>query len=354
MKKYQLSITVRKAADKNSAASKAVTDCTQVFYDFGYQDYNLVFTEGMGSVKYYVTIFVKLFKFYLKLEKNSLVGIQYPMLNNVFKYFVKAAAVKNIKFFCITHDIESLRLGGTDTELVNLEAANLNYYNYLIVHNPIMLKWLKNKGVQSSMYSLTVFDYLSSLPLKPQTAFNNTVVFAGNLAKSLFIYKLQPISNWNFNVYGPNYNTAQPISANVKHCGEYSPEEIVNMLDGDFGLIWDGGSIAEGDAVWGNYLRYNNPHKFSLYLAAGLPVIAPHDSAIAVLIQQENIGVLISSLHDLLNLTITKEAYQIMKDNCLKIREKVIKGYYFSEALKAVEAQLTAKSNPGNGNPTGN
>lgn len=340
MKKYQLSISILKVSDQNSAASKAVIDCSKVFHKFGYEDYNLVFPEGLGGLKYYASVFFKLSKFFLKLKSGSIIGIQYPMLNNVFKFFIKAATLKNIKFFCVTHDIESLRLGGTDDVLVAKETANLSYYNYIIVHNKVMLQWLQSKGVTSPMYSLQVFDYLTNLPLNRNKGFSKTIVYAGNLAKSQFIYKLNQIDRWKFNIYGPNYKQPTVSLKNVEWKGEYSPDEIVDRLDGDFGLIWDGTDIDQPDLVWGNYLKYNNPHKFSLYIAAGIPVIAPLNSAIAELVKSENIGLLVTNLNELNQLVVSEEMYNSMRNNCLKLREKVAVGYFFSKAVNVVESSL--------------
>jgi hypothetical protein len=341
MKKYQLSITIRKVNDQNSAASKAVLDCSNIFNKFGYDDYNLIFQEGLSGLKYYSLVFVKLFKFFLKIESGSIVGIQYPMLNNVFKIFIRAAALKKVKFFCVTHDIESLRLGGNDDALIYKETANLSYYNYIVVHNQVMLQWLQSKGITSPMHSLHVFDYLTNSPLNRNQAFKKTIVYAGNLAKSQFIYKLYQINEWKFNIYGPNYKQPVVKVRNVDWKGEYSPDEIVNRLDGDFGLIWDGTDIDQPDLVWGNYLKYNNPHKFSLYIAAGIPVIAPVESAIGQLIKENDIGLLISNLHQLNQVNVSAEMYDVMRNNCLKLREKVITGYFFSKAIEAVENSLT-------------
>lgn len=340
MRKYQLSISISKAADKNSAATKAVADCNAIFSELGYEDYNLVFTEGMSPVKYYGLVFLKLLKFFTKLGRNSIVAVQYPMLNNVFKYFIKAGALKKIKFFCITHDIESLRLGGNNPLLVQKETGNLNFYDYLIVHNNTMLSWLQSNGTTSPMYPLGVFDYLSKTSASPGSDYDKTIVYAGNLAKSRFIYQLNEIAGWHFNLYGPNYDEGFISSQNVTWHGQFPPDEIVTQLHGAFGLIWDGESINEADAVWGNYLKFNNPHKFSLYLAAGLPVIAPADSAIGKMIVEKNIGLLINNLYDLKDISVAPSEYEVMKQNCLKIKEQITTGYFFRHAVKAVEEKL--------------
>jgi len=159
--KYQLSINVGKSADKNSASTKAVKDCIQLFSSLGYKDYNFFYSESTNSSLRYFYMFTALLKLYLKLPKGALVGVQYPMLNNVFKYFIKAARQKEIRFFCVIHDIESLRLGGQDSELVKKEVANLNYYDCLIVHNSSMMAWLKEKGITKKMIPLGLFDYLT-------------------------------------------------------------------------------------------------------------------------------------------------------------------------------------------------
>lgn len=342
--KYQFSISIGKAADKNSASTKAVKDCAYLLSLRGYKDYNLFFSEETGSVKRYFSIFQELCRFYFKLEKNSIIGIQYPMLNNVFKYFIIVARLKKVKFFCITHDIESLRLGGQNKEQVRREVENLNYYNCLIVHNTSMLEWLREKGATSQMFPLGIFDYLlTETPEQTNTSsFSKTIVFAGNLAKSNFIYSLSEINNWSFNIYGPNLVKSKLHADNVLWKGEFSPDEVVYKLNGNFGLIWDGDHINKCDEILGNYLKYNNPHKFSLYLAAGLPVIAPKDSAIGKMISEHGLGILVDDLTELKSLEITAEEYSTLKTNCLKIRNEIIRGDFFLSAIDVVENALSA------------
>jgi len=340
--KYQFSIFEYNDQTNNSAATKAVKDCSVIFKQSGYQDHVLTFNNNsVRNFKFYASALKGICRFLWLARRGALVGIQYPMLNNVFKYFILLGQLKNIRFFCIVHDVESLRLGGKDKAAVKREAANFNFYDLLIVHNNSMKQWLIDSGVTTKMVPLGIFDYLADKPGKKQTIkeFKKTIVYAGNLAKSKFVYLLNEVDQWNFNIYGPNYQQAN-TSKNVQWQGVFSPEQIVTELQGDFGLIWDGDKINECDEVLGNYLKFNNPHKFSLYLAAGLPVIAPADSAIADIIKQHEVGILINNLFDLQTVQISAEDYKKMHANTAKLQAKVIKGDYFSTALQTVEKQL--------------
>ena len=55
--------------------------------------------------------------------------------------------------------------------------------------------------------------------------------------------------------------------------GSFLPDELPSALEGSFGLVWDGDSSKTCSGVFGEYLRYNNSHKASLYLASGFPII---------------------------------------------------------------------------------
>jgi hypothetical protein len=337
--KYQFSIIINNNLTNNSAASKAVLDCRSLFSYKGYEDFSIYVPDSSNKAKYFTSILNQLFKVFIRIDKRALIGVQYPILNNVFKYFIKLAKLKSASIFCIIHDIETLRLGGKDKLQVSKEISNLNYYDCLIVHNDIMLRWLKERGVSTKMISLNLFDYL----IRDCTLINNSdqltysIAFAGNLSKSTFIYKLEEIKHWHFNVFGPNYLQEKPAQKNVRWMGEFKPDEVVFELKGSFGLIWDGESINECDEVLGNYLKYNNPHKFSLYLAAGLPVIAPENAAIALFIKQYEVGILIKNLKDLESLNISGNEYLRLRENCKKLQKQVAEGFFFTQALEKVE-----------------
>lgn len=341
--KYQFCIRFDNI-DKNSSASKAVLDCNRIFHDHGYKDYTLTVGDNSNKKKYYALLSREVLRLLFGMKRGSLVGIQYPLLsiNNVFKYFIRIAKLKGVKFFCVVHDLESLRTGGTDKGLIAQEVNNLNRYDILIVHNERMREWMAAMGVTTKMKLLDLFDYLQSgkqntLERNPDLPF----VYAGNLSKSTFIYDLHKTAT-RFNLYGPGVDEDRLKQAgqDIKWLGQFSPEEVPSRLDGSFGLIWDGADINECDRILGNYLKYNNPHKCSLYIAAGMPVIAPAGSAVGEFILHHGIGLVVDSLYDLGKIDVNTAQYAAMASNVDQLRKKVIAGQYFSNAIDKIETDL--------------
>ena len=50
---------------------------------------------------------------------------------------------------------------------------------------------------------------------------------------------------------------------------------------------------------FGEYLRINNPHKTSLYLASGIPVIIWSKAALAEFIEKNKCGITVDSLYEI-------------------------------------------------------
>src|SRR5699024_6210027 len=92
-----------------------------------------------------------------------------------------------------------------------------------------------------------------------------------NLKKSKFIYKFpSELKKSKVNLYGNGYIGNQ-IGLDYK--GAFPSDKINSIIKGKYGLIWDGDRIDTCSGNVGNYLRYNNPHKLSMYLVANMPVI---------------------------------------------------------------------------------
>ena len=125
---------------------------------------------------------------------------------------------------------------------------------------------------------------------------------------------------------------------NIFYKGKFKPEELLDYLEGSFGLVWDGISLDTCTGGFGEYLKYNNPHKVSLYLTAGIPVVVWEQSALAKFVKENNVGITINSLNELKDKidNITDEEYQAMLENTKQISEKTKNGKFLMEAINKI------------------
>lgn len=228
----------------------------------------------------------------------------------------------------IIHDLPGLQFKNQNR---SAEMALLNSVNRLVVHNRSMEKWLKANHVKTSMVNLELFDYHNQSPMQKSSNYKATVCFPGNLAKSRFLTKLS--LKHQIDIYGPNKLDLYPEC--IKYCGQYTPEDLPNHLNENFGLIWDGDSIDTCSGTFGQYLKYNNPHKASLYLSTGIPVIIWDQAALAPIIKKYNVGICIDTLDNLDNCldAISNQEYQVMKRNAEQFGKRLREGYYTKHAL---------------------
>lgn len=62
--------------------------------------------------------------------------------------------------------------------------------------------------------------------------------------------------------------------------------------------MWDGDGINGCSGNTGEYLRYNNPHKLSLYMVSGLPVVIWSKAAEAEFVINNKVGVVVDDIND--------------------------------------------------------
>lgn len=121
------------------------------------------------------------------------------------------------------------------------------------------------------------------------------------------------------------------------YIGSFPGDIVPKHISSNFGLVWDGESLEDCDkgGNFGQYLRINNPHKFSLYIAAGIPVIVWKKSALANFVQKNGIGICIDSISDIDNVMkkITQNEYKSLLMNVALLQEKVTTGFFLRNAL---------------------
>src|SRR4051812_21702387 len=105
MLKYQFYISFNDKA--NTASSKAVQDCSKILSDAGYIDVSINHVSPVPK-NYMAGLLKTVGKLLFSIKPGAIVAIQYPLLsgNNLFKYFIRALRFKNVKFFCIIHDLD--------------------------------------------------------------------------------------------------------------------------------------------------------------------------------------------------------------------------------------------------------
>lgn len=349
MKKYQI---VEITENSNHAGKKAPADVAAIAKKLGYKPQKIVMnTTKKGVVakaKRQVGYWKSWNDCYSHIEEGSVVLIQNPFHNPQLS---RKRILKNLKekkkvtFISLIHDVEELRNMTYDDYYKAEFSLMLELSDVFIVHNDVMKEFFLRKGVpESKIVVLGIFDYLHSYKDK-KVSYSKNVLIAGNLDtnKSQYIGLLHKIKNVNFDLYGVNYNEAMKKYSNIVYKGSFPVDEIPVRLDTGFGLVWDGTSLDGCKGASGEYLKYNNPHKLSLYLSAGLPVVIWSKAAEAKLVKEYDLGICIDNLNELPKYLeeINEERYNELLRNVKSMSQKLIGGYFTTNALNNAEKAIS-------------
>ena len=283
-----------------------------------------------------------------RLNKGDELLIQFPMIHHSFftTLLVKKARKRGVKIQFIIHDLDALRfMNGQAVPFKHKirmkiqESGLLAVADGIIAHNPIMKSVLVDKGVaEDKIVSLGIFDYLiPNFQEKTDLTKNQPIIVAGNLAqeKAGYLYSLpgEPA----YNLYGVGFDESRAL-ANETYFGSFLPDELPAALEGGFGLVWDGDSAETCSGVFGEYLRYNNSHKASLYLASGFPLVVWKQSALSHFVLENGCGVAVESLHDLKETiaNLSDADYQKLVGNAKRVGQEIREGRYLKTALASL------------------
>lgn len=274
-----------------------------------------------------------------RLHRHDVLLLQYPLSVNPQVARTALSSIRKmhqcgVKLIYLIHDLDSFRGMSGSIERQFIELADV-----AIAHNETMSGYLEENYKTIKTVSLGIFDYILPEQTELYDGLREGIDVAGNLSheKAGYLYddRLREL-NPPLNLYGPNY--VQDCG-----CGQYKgcfPADCLpSVLTGRFGLVWDGESPEVCAGLSGEYLKINNPHKLSLYLACGIPVFIWDQAAEAEFVRTNDIGVAVSSIPDALKeyRTITLKRYDTLVSNAKKVGKKLQSGYY---TLKAVDRAL--------------
>ena len=330
--KYFLKETYVKA---NHAGPKARMDAEAIMVDVGFEEYYLSESRKNNV-----------------LNKNDIIVLQFPLLWKSLKKQIRMRFLKkkNFKAYLLIHDIESLR--NKKIKSFSDFKHSIIYYlqnktvlervNGIIAHNDKMKSELVKMGInKEKIISLEIFDYLIPNFIEDKNYDKDKILLAGNFDIRKTKYARILPEKPDFEIYGINFENNN-LPNNVHYKGSFSPEELPNHLQGGFGLVWDGDSARTCSGMYGEYLKINNPHKASLYLASGFPIIVWKQSALADFVRNNNCGILVNSLFEILESleSMSEYEYQELVKNSKRIGEKIRQGYYLKTALEKCEREL--------------
>lgn len=349
---------------RNVATSKARVDIFNILDSLGYEKITVGCKELSGDYSgvkrkakelAYIMNNTKVWKqATAHLKAGDVLVVQYPphfwlRLRSILVGLRK----RGVRLVAVVHDMDSIRWNNRNKVFKNYFSIEdrfaLPFFNKIIIHNSYMKDLMKAIGYKpNKLVSLGVFDYLwekddNAIPAEERIHKDAPVVIAGNLSpgKATYLYNFDHNVGTYFNLYGIYIEEDKIKNLDYTYKGVGDADKLPEILEGSYGLVWDGTDIDMCRGEYGEYLKVNNPHKFSLYLASCLPIIIWKQAALADVVEKYNLGFTINSLDDIAvkRKNITEAQYNQMVENIKRFSKKVSSGYFMKRAMDIVEGK---------------
>lgn len=333
MKTKKIFLSTEIKNDK-TAWTKAKVDVVQILEKAGYHS---VYFPKMKNIRQILNFWRSLSDL---VTSDSHLVVEFPFYPRIRMWIISLFALaKGVKLYAVIHDISDLRFVD---QKQRSDMHFLKRFDGLVSHNAYMTEWLRSKGYKKPIVDLQVFDYC----LKEDRNFHASdisgklkILYAGNLSyrKATYIYdkKLDNLNNVQICVYGQQFERDRINGSKVSYKGVFNPDAPELAEKYHFGLIWEGSSTDTCSGEYGQYIRFNNPHKFSLYISLGLPVIVWKEAAIASFVNDHKIGFTIESLSELDDIggKVTGTQYNEYINNLSDLSSKVRNGFFLDKAI---------------------
>lgn len=341
---------------KKTAGIKARDDIEAIFRKDGYKALQIESAAfGTGTfekLKNHYRISRKWKNATVSLKKKDILIIQFPAINHslFLRGVISDLQRRGVRIVLLIHDLEILRDAKRKTSSFQKKLRNqleemslLKMSDAIIAHNSHMIRKLSELGIDpEKMVSLEIFDYLipeySEEVVRNNLSYLGPVIIAGNLRRHKAEYAYHLPSSPEYNLYGVDYELGS--HDNIAYHGALQPDELPLRIRGSFGLVWDGEVTDTCGGVYGEYLKINNPHKTSLYLSAGIPILVWKKAAVADYVTKNKCGIAIDSLDEISHVfsELSEKEYWEIVDNAMKLSGKLRSGYYVDHAVQKCEA----------------
>ena len=340
MEQKRLCYISRNYYNLTSAGNKAKTDNEDTLVEMGAINLGLPRTIRNSKILAFFLDLIGIIRACILLQKDDVLFLQYPV-KKYFSFLCHVAHLKGARTVSLIHDLGSFR---RKKLTIQKEINRLSNSDYIIASNEKMKGWLEEHGLQKPVGALGLFDYRSESKCPEEVTEREKVkvVYAGALSmkKNSFLIELsKTLSHWQLLVCG-NKEGLQGLQNNplITYQGFVPSEEFIKHIDADFGLVWDGNSLDGCSGEYGQYLKWNSPHKVSFYLRAGLPLIIWKEAAVAPIIEEAGAGITISSLEELDDklANLTPEQEKEMKKQAVNLAQKLNKGGFLQDSFRSL------------------
>ena len=241
-------------------------------------------------------------KLFFKLHHGDLLLVQYPWhpagMAPIARWALHFLQWKGAKTAAYVHDMESLcQMNNAAARWSDQEL--LLRFDRIIAQNDRMKAYLAGQGVrEDAVITATLSDYLTDEPM-PERTLVPSVCVAGNLSRkrSRYLHDL-PRTRVHWHLYGEGWKGKGSRTDVTCHGGKDLADGKPAVLEGAFGLCWEGMSTRIVTGAAGAYMMLTSPRKLSLYLASGMPVIVWKWSAMADFVRDNKLGLVVDAIDE--------------------------------------------------------
>lgn len=231
---------------------------------------------------------------------------------------------RNIRLVIFIHDVITMMFKGVPEEALVELVEIYNMADLVILPSERMLSFLQEKGLKVKK---VLIQSMWDLPFTEEVrtpGFRRQVFFSGQPGR------FRSLMSWNQAVplHWFTNGELETSGRNIQLGGwKNTVELLTEYMEGGFGLVWEQSERSE-------YYRYNQPHKLSTYLAAGIPVIMQKGLVHEQTVLDQGLGFIVNSFGEAADIVenISEEEYYRLVNNIKNI-SFLIRGGFFTKKL---------------------
>ncbi|GAB7391527.1 sugar transferase [Lactococcus garvieae] len=329
MKRWVLNIVQGSTRD---AVTKPKSDVVKIAKTLNYNKISIQMQNTREMSDQMLTVLINAVT--AEISYGDIILYQYPTLlgYRFEEFFLSYLKNKGVKIMLLMHDSEWLR------GIYPHESKLLNSVDVIIGHGEALTNALQSNGVNTKIIKKELFDYLHEEELSFAPNLEKKLAIAGNLDKSIFIEDWPTIMP---ELYAFGKKTKDLFGDNVFYQGSFCNEDLLKIMPKNFfGIAWDDKLPGGGD--YQQYTRFNSPHKVSLYLSLGMPVVVWDESAIGEYIVKNKLGFTISHPKDIAEIFHTLDVEKLLeyKTNTHRTAKMLRNGMFTRKAIIEAENNI--------------